>query len=210
MQGAIFDIDGTLLDSMGSWNDATGLFYKRRNLTLTKEDFDFFKSVTLNESFPYIKKRYNLSLTLDEMKDEFSGIIQNEYKYNIPLKPYVKEYLELLKSKGIKLACATSTKAEYCIPAFKRLGVFELFDVFTYSDEVGVNKSDPAVYLLAAKRLGLLPTACTVFEDILIGIKSAKSAGFKTCAVFDETNKSETDALKSEADIYIRSFSELL
>lgn len=210
MQGAIFDIDGTLLDSMATWNNATTLFYTRRDLTLTAEEFEFFKSVTLNESFPYIKARYNLPMTLEEIQEEFSGIILNEYKYNIPIKPYADEYLRFLKASDVKLACATSTKAEYCIPAFKRLGIFELFDTFTYSDEVSVNKSKPDVYLLAAKRLGLNPCDCTVFEDISIGIKSAKSAGFKTCAVFDKTNENETDILKSEADNYIKSWKELL
>lgn len=210
MQGAIFDIDGTLLDSMQAWTDATTLFYKRRGLTLTNEEFEFFKSVTLNESFPYIKERYKLSMSLNDIQKEFSDIILHKYKYTIPLKPYAGKYLKLLNSQGVKLACATSTKPEFCIPAFERLGILELFDSFTYSDEVSVNKSKPDVYLLAAERLKLKSCACTVFEDILIGIQSAKAAGFKTCAVFDETNKDETSILKSEADSYITSWSELL
>ena len=74
--------------------------------------------------------------------------------------------------------------------------VWEYDDGGAFSSEVGVNKSNPDVYLLAAKRIGIPPEECTVFEDITTGIGGAKKGGFSTCAIFDETNADETDALK--------------
>lgn len=210
MQGAIFDIDGTILDSMAVWNDATAKFYKNHGLTLTDEDLKFFQSATLAESFPYMKEKYNLLKTVDEISKAFEDIILKEYKYNIPIKPGADIYLKSLKNSGVKLACATSTKPQFCTPALKRLGIFDLFDAFAYSDEVGVNKTNPDIYLLAAQRIGVAPCNCTVFEDIEIGIKSAKSAGFKTCAVYDNSNKNHTAQLKKSADRYILSWKELI
>lgn len=210
MQGAIFDIDGTILDSMGVWNNATATFYKNHGLTLSDEDLTFFQSATLNESFPYMKEKYNLKKSVDEISKDFENIILKEYKYNIPIKPGADVYLKTLKKSGAKLACATSTKPQFCTPALKRLGIFDLFDAFAYSDEVGVNKTNPDIYLLAAQRIGVAPCNCTVFEDIEIGIKSAKSAGFKTCAVYDNSNKNHTTQLKQIADRYILSWQELI
>ena len=145
MKGAIFDIDGTLIDSMEVWNDSTAVFYKNHGLTLSNEDLAFFHSATLNEAFPYIKEKYRLSKTVDEILHDFEDIILSEYKYNIPIKPHADEYLKKLKASGVKLAVATSTKPQFCIPALKRLGIFELFDAFAYSDEVNVNKSNPDI-----------------------------------------------------------------
>lgn len=210
MQGAIFDIDGTLIDSMEVWNEATSTFYKNQELILCDEDLKFFQSATLSESFPYMKEKYSLEKSVEEIAQDFEDIILKEYKYNIPLKPYAGEFLKKLKKSNVKLACATSTKPQFCIPALKRLKVFDLFDAFAYSDEVGVNKTNPDVYLLAAKRINVLPQNCTVFEDIPIGIKSAKDAGFKTCAIYDKSNANHTKYLKLTADAYIKTWKELL
>ncbi len=210
MKGAIFDIDGTILDSMAAWTKATTEFYKRKSIALNEKDFLYFSSVTLTESFNYIKKTYSLKMSIDEIFSEFDDIILDEYKYNIPAKPFAIEYLKKLKSEGVKLAVATSARPNFCEAAFSRLGILDLFDVFCYSDEIGTNKAKPDIYLLAAKRSELKPSECTVFEDILIGIKSARSAGFFTCAIYDETNKNDTSEIKKAANKYILSWKELL
>ena len=97
-----------------------------------------------------------------------------------------------------------------CLGALRRLGMLEFVNAFAFSSEVNVNKSNPDVYLLAAKRLDSKPEECMVFEDILMGINGAKRAGMKTTAIYDFTNESDTELLKSTADIYIKTFKELL
>lgn len=210
MKGAIFDIDGTILDSMSAWTKATTEFYRRKGISVNEKDFSYFATVTLTESFNYIKNTYNLNMSVDEIFSEFDGIILDEYKYNIPAKPFAVEYLKKLKSDGVKLSVATSARPAFCEAAFSRLGILELFDAFCYSDKVGTNKSKPDIYLLAAEKLNLAPQECAVFEDILTGIKSAKTAGFFTCAIYDETNKNDTDEIKRIADKYILSWKALL
>ena len=164
MRGAIFDVDGTLLDSMQVWWDVVVDFFKEHGVELPYEEAKEYKEMTMKESIPTIKNRLNLDLSFEEL----------------------------------------------CKTAFTRLGVWNYIDACAFSSEVGVNKSNPDVYLLAAKRIGIPPEECTVFEDITTGIGGAKKGGFSTCAIFDETNADETDALKQLSDHYITGWEELL
>lgn len=210
MKGAIFDVDGTLLDSMTVWYNITNRFFIKHNLILTDEKAALYKEMTLEESLPQINEEFNLGLTNEEIFSEFKEMIADEYKNRVELKPHAKEYLAKLKSEGIKTAVATSGYEGLCKSAFKRLGIIDYIDKYAFSSEVGCNKGQPDVYLLAAQRMGLSPKDCTVFEDIVLGLGSAKKAGFMTCAVFDPTNAAETDALKQLSDHYITGWDELL
>ena len=209
-RAAIFDMDGTLLDSMGVWKNLTRKFMNDRNLNVTDAEIEIYKDMTMEESMPAIKEKFNLPDTVDALKEEFNRLGYNEYMYNIKSKPYAKEYLKKLKEQDIKVAIATSGYKELCQGALKRLDMLKFIDAFAFSSEVNVNKSNPNVYLLAAKRLGIDPKDCMVFEDILMGINGAKRAGMKTTAIYDFTNENDTDLLKATADIYIKTFKELL
>lgn len=210
MKSAIFDVDGTLLDSMEIWYDITDEFFKNRGIVLTKEMGDSFQEMTLEESLPMIKDMLSLSDSVESIMNEFKELAAQWYFHKIPLKPYAKEYLEKLRSSGISLAIATSGYKQLCEAAFKRLGILEYFDAIALSSEVGVNKSNPDIYLLAAERLGQTPSECMVFEDILTGINGAKKAGMQTTAVYDRTNVKFTEALKQASDHYITGWQDLL
>ena len=118
--------------------------------------------------------------------------------------------MQKLKNSGVKIAIATSGYKELCEGAMRRLGMLNFIDAITLSCEVGVNKSNPDVYLLAAKRLGIAPEKCMVFEDILLGIKGAQKGGFQTTAIYDFSNDSDIELIKETADRYIESWKELL
>lgn len=210
MRGAIFDVDGVLLDSMGVWHKITDRFFRAHGLTLSDEQAASYKDMTLEESLPLINEKYNLKMSFDEMYAQFRSMVAEEYKYNIALKPYAREYLKSLHDAGIKIAVATSGYEGMCADAFERTGIINYIDAYTFSSEVGCNKSKPDIYLLAARRIGENPTCCTVYEDIVPGIRSASEAGFRTCAVYDETNADETDVLKRLSDRYITGWKELL
>lgn len=210
MRGAIFDVDGVLLDSMGVWHKVTDRFFRVHGLTLSDEQAASYKDMTLEESLPLINEKYNLKMSFDEMYAQFRSMVAEEYKYNIALKPYAREYLKSLHDAGVKIAVATSGYEGMCADAFKRTGIINYIDAYTFSSEVGCNKSKPDIYLLAARRIGENPTCCTVYEDIVPGIRSASEAGFRTCAVYDETNADETDVLKRLSDRYITGWKELL
>lgn len=210
MRGAIFDVDGVLLDSMGVWHKVTDRFFRSHGLTLSDEQAASYKDMTLEESLPLINGQYNLKMSFDEMYSQFRSMVAEEYKYNIALKPYACEYLKSLHDAGVKIAVATSGYEGMCADAFKRTGIINYIDAYTFSSEVGCNKSKPDIYLLAARRIGENPICCTVYEDIVPGIRSASEAGFRTCAVYDKTNADETDVLKRLSDRYITGWKELL
>lgn len=210
MRGAIFDVDGTLLDSMTVWWDVIIDFYRQHGVEISDEEAFEYKELTMNESLPMIIERLGLDMTFDELSDIFKQMASLQYENTLPLKEGAGEYLKQLHDRGVKIAIATSGYEELCRKAFSRLGVWQYIDACAFSSEVGVNKSNPDVYLLAAERIGIPPEECTVFEDIATGIGGAKKGGFKTCAVYDTSNADETDALKQLSDHYITGWKDLL
>ena len=210
MRGAIFDVDGTLLDSMSVWWDVLVEFYGQQGSEISESAAVEFKELTLEESIPLLIGRFNLTMSVEEIFNHFIHMAAKYYEKTLPLKDWAKEYLRDLHERGVKIAIATSGYRELCEKALRRLDVWKYIDACAFSSEVGVNKSNPDVYLLAAKRMGVTPEECVVYEDIVAGITGAKKGGFTTCAIYDDTNANETDTLISLADQYITSWRDLL
>lgn len=210
MKGAIFDVDGTLLDSMGVWVKTTEEFFAEHNVCVTSEEVQAYQSMTLEDSLPLIQAQYLPHMTFDEMMNDLRARVHTAYQKHIPEKLGASEYVKQLHNNGIKIAIATSGFPELCKSAFIRLGISDCIDAYAFSSEVGCDKSKPDIYLLAAERIGLPPDECTVYEDLLKGIESAKSAGFKTVAIADSTNASLTKRLIQHSDRYITGWDELL
>ena len=134
----------------------------------------------------------------------------NHYKNNVKLKPGALNYLKNLKKAGIKIGLATSNSIPLLTATLKNNNAFDLFDAITVTDEVKKSKSNPDIYLLAAKKLGVDPSECMVYEDIIAAVKGVKLAGMKVTGVYDEHAKHQIDLLKRECDNYIYSYEELL
>lgn len=209
MRGAIFDVDGTILDSMQIWWAATGKYFDSIGVNFNAEVAEEVRELALEESLPLLIDRYKLNITPEEAIIAMKNIVKETYKTTVPIKKGCKEYIEQLHNDGVKIAVATSGFKDICETAFETVGISEYIDAYAFSSEVGVGKDKPDVYLLAAEKIGIKPHDCMVFEDIERGIKSAKSAGFETCAVYDETNAQITDVLKQSADHYITGWVEL-
>ena len=210
MDGAIFDVDGTILDSMSVWYDITKAFFQYHRIDVSNDEIDRIQEMTLDESIPYIQRKYIPLADSNSIIREFNERLSFAYTNTIKAKSGVCEYIRCLHNNGTKIAVATSGFENLCIASFKRIGIYPFIDAYAYSDEVGCNKTKPDIYLLAARRIGENPTCCTVYEDIVPGIRSASEAGFRTCAVYDETNADETDVLKRLSDRYITGWDELL
>ena len=209
-KGAIFDVDGTILDSMLLLYGVAERYFARYEKTLTPELSEKITDMRLEDSLPLLIDYWKMDMTPEEALQGIKDMMKYEYEHSIQAKPYVCEYIKSLHDRGVKIAVATSGYIELCSLALKRIGVLEYIDAFAFSWEVNCPKSKPDVYLLAAERIGLKPHECTVYEDILIGIQSSKKADFKTCAIDDATNQNDTDMLKGEADMFITSWKELL
>lgn len=209
MQAAVFDLDGTLFNSLGVWDDADRAFLSRRNIELTPDYTEAVKLMHLEEAALYTKARYSLSESPKDIMDEWLAYIRAAYAA-MPLKPYAREYLELLHAAGVKLAIATSSDRQIFLPALKHNRIDGLFSAAVTVCEVDRGKEYPDVYLEAARRIGAEPQTCAVFEDILPAVKAAKAGGFFTAAVFDEGSRRDEEALKTTADLFLTSYEELL
>lgn len=210
LKGAIFDVDGTILDSMSLWYDITIDYFKEHGADLSNEEADKIQGMTLEESIPYIHDVYMPYLSAEQIMNGFKAKMEYAYRHTIMPKEGVCEYIRLLHDSGSKIAVATSGFEELCQAAFHRIGIFDYIDAYAYSSEVGCSKERPDIYILAAKRLCLRPADCEVYEDIITGIMSARSAGFTVTAVSDKTNMRDKDRLIRYSDRYITGWTELL
>lgn len=210
VRGAIFDLDGTLLDSLWVWDEIDKRFLLRRGIDPPSDYLSVVNGMEFMQAAVYTIERFRLHERPESLCEEWSALAREAYAQEIPLKPYAKEYLAYLAGRGVRLGIATSSRPELYIPALERAGVHRLFSAATVTSEVPRGKQFPDVYLETAKRLGVSPADCAVFEDILHGVKSAKSAGFYTVGVADAYSAADKEEICRTADRYVESFALLL
>lgn len=208
--GCIFDLDGTLLDSLWVWDEVDTVFLTRRGLPVTPDYGQAIAHLGFADAARYTIDRFGLDETPEQLMQEWYDLARAAYRDRVPLKPHAEEFLRKLCAQGVHISAATSSEPELVLPCLDRLGITGLFDNITTIHEVNGDKSSPDIYLLAAERMQVAPNQCAVFEDILRGVQSAKSAGFYTVAVQEAASALDQDAIRQTADRYILSFSELL
>lgn len=209
IKGAIFDLDGTLIDSMGIWKKVDEDFLGKRGLAVPQDMDKAVKNLSFQDAAVYFKMNFYLPETIEEIMKEWDRMVLDEYAFNIGLKPGVREYLSYLETQGIKIGLATSNTRKLTEAVLKNNGVYGCFDAIVTGNEVNRDKNFPDIYLLCAKKLLLKSGQCAVFEDILPGILSAKAAGMKTVGIYDRYSEYEWEEIKENADLCISSFEEL-
>lgn len=210
IKGVIFDLDGTLVDSMGVWTNVDIQYLQKRGFEVPADLTKQIQGLTFEDCARYFKKRFGLAESIDEIMDEWNRMAYDEYAYNVKLKPGVEEYLSYLKKNNIKIGLATSNIPELLYATLKNNDILHYFDSISTVSEVSRNKNFPDIFLLAAKKMELQPVECVVFEDILPAILSAKSVGMKTVGVYDKHSEHDLDQIKKHADIFIYSFESLV
>lgn len=203
---AIFDLDGTLLDSSDVWTKVDEEFLKKRNIPMTEEYAIEIKKHNFESGAVYTVERYNLEEDPKDIVNEWYGMAIKAYREDIMLKPGAFDLLKKMKDLNIKLAVATSSDEVLYKDCLIRNGIYDFFDVFVQTKEVNRGKEFPDVYLEAARRIGAEVKDCLVFEDLYVAINAAKSAGFKTIGVFDKSNLDDIDAIKEASDYYIEQY----
>ena len=209
-KGAIFDLDGTLFDSMGIWKEVDIAFFRNHGMRMPSDYQDKIKDMHFRTMAIYTKERFKMRSSIESIMDEWCELCYDKYANEVPLKAGVREFLDLLKENGIKIAFATANTTQLSEVCLKNNEIFDYFDTGAYLHETLTDKSDPDVYLLASERLGLSPSECIVFEDLLAGINGAVKGGFAVCGVYDKHSRKDTRYIKQIADYYINSFEELL
>lgn len=210
IKAVIFDLDGTLIDSMWVWRKVDEDYFKIRNMELPVDLKEQIEHLSFEETAVYFKNTFNISDTIEEIKKEWMDGAHVEYRSNVKLKPGVAEFLSLLKTLNIKIGLATSNNKTLLEAGLQANDIYHFFDSITLTDEVSKGKDCPDVYLLAAERLGVNPDQCIVFEDILPAIKGAKAAGMKVVGVYDDYSKEQKDDIIFHADNYIMEYHELI
>ena len=202
MKGAIFDLDGTLLDSMFIW-ETYGTTYLRSKGFEPQGDLDeMFRAFSLRDAAVYCKKVLESDMTVEEIMADINSVAENFYFYEVPLKEGVKEYLEGLKRSGVKLCVATATDRHMTEAALKRNGIMDLFEFIMTCTEVGAGKKEPLIFREALKKLGTPKEETVIFEDAIHAIQTAKADGFTVYAIYDKFEQ-HPDEVKALADKYL-------
>jgi HAD superfamily hydrolase (TIGR01509 family) len=210
IKGVIFDLDGTLLDSMHVWDKVDIDFLARRGMALPDGYQKAITSMSYTETAIYTKELFGFEETVEQIVAEWHTTVYDEYAHSLELKPGAKDYLSILREKGIKVALATGSDQQLYEPTLRNNGVYGLFDVFVTLSDVTRSKVFPDIYLKAAEKLCLEPAQCLVFEDIIEGIRSAKAAGMKAVGVYDASSAADRGEIELIADGFIMDFTQLL
>ncbi len=206
IKGAIFDVDGTLLDSMGIWEDAGTRYLQGIHVEPEENLSAVLFSMTIQEGAIYVRERYSLSLTVEEIVQGVLDVVRDFYYEEAPLKEGARELLQLLAERKIPMAVATSSEREHIEAAFQRLHIRQYFEKIFTCPEVGAGKKQPLIYEMAAGYLGTKPEETYVFEDVLHAIRTANDAGFQTVGVYDQYSDKDQEEIKKQAAFYLPDF----
>ncbi|WP_295907433.1 HAD family phosphatase [uncultured Bifidobacterium sp.] len=208
-KAAIFDLDGTLLDSMGVWKEIDQRFFARRNIPMPDDYASVVASMQTDAIARYTIDRFHLDECPDELVEEWNEDALLLYATAVQPKPHALDYLNALRASGASLAVATSLPPRLRRAALKHAGMTDCFDqVCSVADVKSIGKEEPEIYLLASRMLGVAPDHCTVFEDLLVAVDSAKRAGMKVWAMYDQSSDMDWDSIRSEADGTITDFAQ--
>ena len=206
MSGYIFDLDGTLFDSMNIWDGIGPGWLRARGIPVPDDYGAAIFNMSFAQSAAYTVERFALPERPGSLLQAWNDMAARAYSQTVPMKPHAREYLQALYESGAKLAVATSLPAALYLPALERLGIRDLFSVICGAEQVPLPKSEPDAFLFCASQLGLHPRECTVFEDLLVAIQSAKSVGMRTVAVYDAASSRDWPQLQQTADVAILTF----
>lgn len=210
IKGAIFDLDGTLLDSMWVWDKVDADFLGNRGFEVPPDYQKAIAAMGFTETAEYTIERFRLAEKTEDIIQEWNEMAQREYHESVFIKPCVRELLERLKQDGIRLGVATASYASLFEECLRRNGIYGYFQAFTETSEVARGKGFPDIYIKAAEKLGCAPEECVVFEDIHQGILAAKEGGFYTVGVYEDKSAYSWADIERDADLAIRGFDELL
>ena len=197
-QFAIFDMDGTLIDSMTFWKNLASEYLSSKGVAQIPEDIlERIKPMTMSESAALFQKEFHLS---GDPESEMNAMMDAHYRNDIPLKAGVLEYLHRLRSRGVRMCVASATADPLMEACLERLGIRDYFEFLLSCETVGAGKQSPLVYQESARRLNAAPVEIAVYEDALYAVQTAKDAGFYVIGVYDDSAVNNWQAITDIAD----------
>ncbi|MBE6365478.1 MAG: HAD family phosphatase [Lentisphaerae bacterium] len=213
-KAAIFDLDGTLLDSMGIWSNLCYQFLQRHGITLEAGGLAGMEKklevLSIRNALEYVLKVFpQINIDLDSAHQQTWQIVENFYRHQAEIKPGIPEIIAELESKNIPAGIITATESELVNAALQKVGLDGFFcDRVMSCATLQMSKRSPEVFMMMAEKLNAAPSEIIVFEDALYAASTAKAAGFAVAAVYDPSEKNP-EKLAEIADWYCRSWEEL-
>ena len=206
IKGAIFDLDGTLLDSLYVW-DGIGRSYLEQKGITPKPDLDeALSTLSLRQAVQYFQKEYGTDDDFDTVLELTHQLVGDLYKNEVKAKPGVDKLLQSLASKGVRMCVATATEHQMAQDALHHNNLLSYFNSILTCTDVGAGKDQPDIFLKAQELLKTPIASTFVFEDSLYSMITAKDAGFKVAAIMDERNSDKQSEIKRVADVVLDSF----
>lgn len=208
-EAVIFDLDGTLVDSMWMWSEIDREYLSRFGFSCPPDLSRATEGMSFTETAHYFKERFALKDSIEQIKADWMDMSLNKYQNEVALKPEALHFLQELKKRGISMGIATSNAREMVEAVLTSCGIRSFFQNVSTSCEVAAGKPAPDIYQKVAKELGVPCTACLVFEDVPAGIVAGKRAGMEVIAVWDEASSHLEEEKRSLADGWIADYGAL-
>lgn len=209
-EAVIFDLDGTLMDSMWVWSKIDVEYLQRFGSEVPEDLHEAIEGMSFVETAKLFQKRFGIPDTIEEIIEEWNQMAFRMYVEEVPMKPGAYNFVKEIRKKGMKTAIATSNSTRLVEAVLKVHGLENAFDAIVTADEVPDGKPNPQIYLEAAKRIGTEPSKCLVFEDICNGILAGKRAGMEVCAVKDDFSEYQWEKKTALADYWIADYGEVV
>lgn len=210
IKAVIFDLDGSLVDSMWMWRAIDIEYLGRFGIPLPEDLQSRIEGMSFSETAVYFKEHFPIPDSIDQIKEDWNRMAWDKYANEVPLKPGIPEFLERCREEGIKLGIATSNSRQLVENIAKVHNLRNYFSCIMTGCDVEHGKPSPDIYLAAAKGLDCPPSECLVFEDIIPGIQAGKAAGMRVCAVEDAYSVNDRERKKALADYYISDYYAIL
>ena len=197
---AIFDMDGTLTDSMHFWVDLGAEYLRAKGKEPDERMLWMVQTMTMEQTAQHFMDTFGVSGPPERIIGEMEELMAVHYRSDVPLKPGVAAYLDKLGRRGVRMYVATATAVPLATACLERLEVLGRFEGLLSCESLGVSKTRPDIYLEAARRMGAAPSDCAVYEDALYAARTAKAAGFYTVGVYEPSLAHGWDELTTLAD----------
>ena len=210
IKAVIFDMDGTLIDSMWIWKQIDIDFLEARGHTFPEDLTKEIEGMSFTETATYFKERFQLTETIDELKEVWTGMAIDLYRTQIGMKPGASRFLERMEALKLPMGIGTSNSKDLAVEVLEKNNVMTYFKSLRTSCEVEKGKPSPDVFLKVAEDLGVAPEDCLVFEDTVAGAQAGKNAGMRVIGVMDEVSLAHKEELLEIVERYIESYDEIL
>lgn len=210
IEAVIFDLDGSLVDSMWIWREIDITYLKGFGISLPEKLQADIEGMSFSETAQYFKKRFQIPDSVEKIMEDWNRMAWDQYTYHVPLKKGAREFVEYCRAKGIRLGIATSNSRQLVENVMGVHGLLDYFDGIVTGCDVKKGKPAPDVYLEAARKCKISPEKCLVFEDIVPGIMAGKAAGMKVCAVWDEYSSYQNEEKRKLSDYFIKDYRDIM